>query len=106
MNPLNSADPQVVRFRGSLGDRELQEVCTRVEAEPVSGFLFLWDLLLAKAGELPLDQRSDRSIRPDAYSIPFGQARTIVASIAADDPELHFAWLLAWMNHGPSWHHD
>jgi len=75
-----------------------------MRGDAMTGFLALWNLLLVKAGEQPLAGQPDCVIRQDEYSIPFDQARQLVACLVADDRELHFAWLLAWMNHGPTWH--
>jgi hypothetical protein len=70
------------------------------------GFLSVWNVLLTRAGQPALDQLPERTLRPDEYSIPFEQAKALVACLEPDNPELHFAWLLTWMDRGPTWHTD
>jgi hypothetical protein len=96
----------IPKFRGSLTAHELENACAALRTDALQGFLSLWDLLLAKAGQPPTSEAADLPIRPDEYSIPFSQAKALVAAIEPSDAELHFAWVLAWMNWGPAWHTD
>jgi hypothetical protein len=92
--------------RNAFTDQELERVCAELRRDALHGFLNMWNVLLAKAGQPPYQQHIDHTIRPDDYSIPYEQAKTIVASIEPDNPELHFAWLIAWLQVGPTWHTD
>jgi hypothetical protein len=91
-------------FQASFTPEELDHLRGELTTDATQGFLKVWDLLLAKAGEPPHTQIPGRTIRPDGYSIPFEQAKSLVAAIEPGNVELHFAWVLAWLNYGPAWH--
>jgi hypothetical protein len=94
------------KYKGRLTEDEMQEICDQMRGNALAGFLALWNVLLTKAGQRPNAGKPGCVIRPDEYSIPFAQARQLVACLEPSNPELHFAWMLAWMDRGPTWHHE
>ena len=101
---MTTTTPQRPRFHGRLTDDEMAQLQACLGQDPVAGFVQLWDLLRAKAGEPPAGEGA--VISPDEYSLPYNQSQALLSAIEPDNPELHFAWVLAWINYGPAWHAD
>lgn len=68
-----------------------------------SGFLALWDLLLARAGMPPLRETAQtRSIRPGSFRIPLTQCQRLLdAWSARAEAGERGSILMWWMNAGP-----